>query len=328
MTYIIVDTANTFFRSRHVVRGDTDLKLGMALHIMFNSIKKAWQDFNGTHVVFCLEGRSWRKDFYEPYKRNRAEVRAAMTVQEQEEDKLFWETFDEFKKFITEKTNSTVLQHPRLEADDLIAGFIQNHPTEQHVIISSDSDFYQLLAPNVKQYNGISEELHTIEGIFDKKGKPVIDKKTKEPKKVPNPEWLLFEKCIRGDTSDNIFSAYPGVRTKGTKNKIGLTEAFEDRKSKGFNWNNLMLQRWTDHNGQEHRVYDDYERNRVLIDLSYQPPEIKDIICETINTNCNPKEVSQVGIRMLKFCQSFDMQRIMDSIQQYAEPFQAKYPKV
>ena len=326
MTYIIVDTANTFFRSRHVVRGDTDIKLGMALHIMFNSIKKAWTDFDGKHVVFCLEGRSWRKDFYEPYKRNRAEVRAAMTVREQEEDKLFWETFDEFKNFIIEKSNSTVLQHPQLEADDLIAGFIQNHPNDQHVIISSDSDFYQLLAPNVKQYNGISEELHTINGVFDKKGNPIIDKKTKEPKKAPDPEWLLFEKCIRGDTSDNVFSAFPGVRTKGSKNKVGLLEAFEDRKSKGYNWNNLMLQRWADHNGVEHRVFDDYERNRRLIDLSYQPSEIQDIICQTINANCKPKDISQVGIRMLKFCQSFDMQKIMDNIQQFAEPFQAKYP--
>ncbi len=35
--------------------------LGMAFHITLNSIKKAWQDFGGSHVVFCLEGRSWRK---------------------------------------------------------------------------------------------------------------------------------------------------------------------------------------------------------------------------------------------------------------------------
>jgi hypothetical protein len=83
MTYILVDTANTFFRARHVIRGDADIKLGMALHITFNSIKKAWQDFNGSHVVFCLEGRSWRKDVYKPYKANRAETRAAMTVKEQ-----------------------------------------------------------------------------------------------------------------------------------------------------------------------------------------------------------------------------------------------------
>lgn len=325
MTYILIDTANTFFRSRHTIRGDADIKLGMALHIMFNSIKKAWQDFNGSHVVFCLEGRSWRKDAYNPYKANRAAARAALTVKEIEEDKLFWETFDKFKEFITEKTNCTVLQNPVLEADDLIAGFIQTHPNSQHVIISTDSDFHQLLAPNVKQYNGVTEETHTIDGIFDKKGKLVKDKKTGLPKTVPNPEWLLFEKCMRGDSGDNVFSAYPGVRTKGTKNKVGLQEAFEDRNSKGWAWNNMMLQRWADHEGVEHRVLDDYQRNRTLIDLTAQPEHIRQIIKQTIAEGTAPKDVSQVGIRLLKFCQLYDMKRIMDSIQQYAEPFQAKY---
>jgi 5'-3' exonuclease len=328
MTYIIVDTANTFFRARHTVRGDADIKVGMALHIMFNSVKKAWQDFNGAHVVFCLEGRSWRKDFYKPYKANRAETRAAMTVKEQEEDKLFWETFDAFKEFVETKTNCTVLQHKQLEADDLIAGFIQSHPDADHVIISTDSDFHQLLAPNVKQYNGVAEETHTLEGIFDKKGKLVLDKKTKEPKSIPDPQWLLFEKCIRGDSSDNVFSAYPGVRVKGTKNKVGLQEAFEDRNKKGWAWNNLMLQRWVDHEGKEHKVLDDYNRNVQLIDLNAQPSDIRNIITETIETKiAEPKNISQVGIRLLKFCQLYDMKRIMDSIQNYAEPFQAKYIK-
>ena len=50
--------------------------------------------------MFCLEGRSWRKDFYEPYKRNRQETRDAMTPQQAEEDTVFWEIFDEFKDFI------------------------------------------------------------------------------------------------------------------------------------------------------------------------------------------------------------------------------------
>ena len=231
MTYIIVDTANTFFRARHVVQGNADIKLGMAFHITFNSIKKAWQDFDGSHVVFCLEGRSWRKDFYKPYKANRQETRSAMTVKEQEEDKLFWEAFDEFKNFITEKTNCTVLQHKQLEADDLIAGFIQMHPEAKHVIISTDGDFAQLVSPTVSQYNGVGDLHITHEGTFDAKGKPVKDKKTGEPKAAQDPEWMLFEKCMRGDTSDNVFSAYPGVRTKGSKNKVGLTEAFEDRKT-------------------------------------------------------------------------------------------------
>jgi hypothetical protein len=320
MTYILVDTANTFFRARHVIKGDADIKLGMAFHITLNSIKKAWQDFNGSHVVFCLEGRSWRKDYYEPYKRNRSDARAALTVKEQEEDQLFWESFDKFKEFITEKTNCTVLQHSELEADDLIAGWIQSHPEAKHVIISTDSDFVQLISPTVSQYNGVQEHHITHEGIFDKKGKLVIDNKTKAPKAIPDPQWLLFEKCIRGDSSDNVFSAYPKVR----KNK--LEEAFKDKDNKGFSWNNLMLQRWVDHNGVEHRVLEDYQRNVQLIDLTQQPADIKEKIFGTIKDNIDKeKNINQVGIRLLKFCQLYDLKKISDQAQQYAEPLNARY---
>ena len=320
MTYILVDTANTFFRSRHAINGSADIKLGMAFHITLNSIKKAWTDFDGSHLVFCLEGRSWRKDYYAPYKRNRAESRAAASEREQEEDRIFWEAFDTFKDFISEKTNATVLQNPQLEADDLIAGFIQSHPHDDHVIISTDSDFIQLIAPNVRQYNGITETTYTHEGIFDKKGKRVIDKKTNVEKDLIDPEWVLFEKCMRGDPTDNVFSAYPKVR----KNK--LLEAYNDRNRRGFAWNNLMLQRWVDHNGEEHRVLDDYERNRRLIDLAHQPENIKQVINETITTNSQPKNISQVGIRLMKFCNLYDLKRITENIQQYAEAFQANYP--
>ena len=37
----------------------------------------------------------------------------------------------------------------QLEADDLIAGWVQAHPNDNHVIISTDGDFAQLIAPNV-----------------------------------------------------------------------------------------------------------------------------------------------------------------------------------
>jgi 5'-3' exonuclease len=325
--YILVDTANTFFRARHVIRGDLDTKVGMALHITLNSIKKAWTDFNGSHVVFCLEGRSWRKDYYEPYKRNRSDARSALSPREAEEDRVFWEIFDEFKDFIHTKTNCTVLQNPVLEADDLIAGWVANHPNDNHIIISTDGDFAQLIAPNVKQYNGVSNTTITHEGYFDEKGRPVVDKKTKESKPAPDPQWLLFEKCMRGDTSDNVFSAYPGVRIKGTKNKVGLTEAFEDKKTKGFAWNNLMLQRWVDHDGVEHRVLDDYNRNVTLCDLTAQPDNIKEIINNTIKQACFPKSVTQVGMKLIKFCGKWNMQKIADQSSLYSESLNARYPE-
>jgi len=325
-TYILVDTANTFFRARHVVRGDISEKVGMSLHVILNSVRKAWKDFDGSHVIFCLEGRSWRKDYYAPYKRNRQDARDALSPKDAEEDKVFWETFDDFKDYIHEKTNCTVLQNPQLEADDLIAGWVQSHPDDNHIIISTDGDFAQLIAPNVKQYNGVTGVTTTHEGYFDEKGKRVKDKKTGEEKAAPNPEWLLFEKCMRGDTSDNVFSAYPGVRTKGTKNKVGLTEAFEDRNSKGWAWNNMMLQRWTDHEGAEHRVLDDYSRNITLCDLTAQPENIKQVIKDTIQAEIDKeKNISQVGIRLIKFCATYDLVKVSEQAQSYSDPLNARY---
>lgn len=319
-TYLLFDSANTFFRARHVVRGDdVETKLGLALHICLNSVKKCWERFKADHVVFCFEGRSWRKDFYPAYKQNRKDTRDAMTPAEQEADKLFWETFDELKGFVTDKTNCTTLQESTLEADDLIAGWIQSHPQDNHIIVSSDSDFYQLLAENVSQYNGITDTLITINGFYDDKGSEIIDKKTKQPKQAPNPQWLLFEKCMRGDSSDNVFSAFPKVRT--TK----LKEAFDDRQNQGFVWNNLMLSRWVDHNGNERVVKNEYAINQQLIDLAQQPDNIKITIAETIaNAQNNAKEVANVGIHLLKFCSKHELVRIRDNVKFYAEPFNAR----
>ena len=325
MTYLLVDTANMFFRARHVVRGDAEEKIGMAYHIMFASIAKAWRDFQGKHVIFFLEGRSWRKDVDANYKANLAVARAALTAQEAEEDKMFWEAYDEFTSFLSNKTNCTVLQQQRCEADDFIARWIQLHKDEKHVIVSSDSDFYQLIAPNVQIYNGISKQTITHEGFFDEKGKKIKDKKTKEELPAPDPEWLLFEKCMRGDVSDNIFSAFPGVRTKGSKNKVGLQEAFSDRNGKGYNWNNLMLQRWVDHNGNEHRVKDRYEANKQLIDLTCQPDDIKEVLDVSIQTQVQKEIQGQVGLHLLKFCGKWNLAKISDDVKTHSDYLSAGY---
>jgi 5'-3' exonuclease len=315
MRYVLIDTANMFFRARHGAfrASDTWEKIGFALHVTLMSANKVATRFKADHVVFALEGRSWRKDFYEPYKKNRAVARAALTEAEQDEDKMFWETYDALTKYLAERTNCSVIQCPTAEGDDVIARWIALHPQDEHIIISSDTDFVQLIAPNVTQYNGISDEHITLEGYFDAKGKAVIDKKKQEPKTIPDPKWLLFEKCMRGDTSDNVFSAYPGVRTKGTKNKVGLQEAFEDKDKQGYNWNNMMLQRWTDHNGQEHRVLDDYNRNVALIDLTAQPQEVKDRVDTCIHEQMSHKDVGQVGVRFMQFCGKYDLIKCSES---------------
>jgi hypothetical protein len=87
-----------------------------------------------------------------------------------------------------------------------------------------------------------------------------------------------------------------------------------------------MLQRWSDHEGIEHRVLDDYQRNVKLCDLTAQPDDIKVIINDTIKTATTAeKNISQVGIRLLKFCAEYDLQKISESIQSYADPLNARY---
>jgi hypothetical protein len=90
----------------------------------------------------------------------------------------------------------------------------------------------------------------------------------------------------------------------------------------------MMLQRWTDHEGVEHRVLDDYNRNVQLCDLTAQPEDIKALMKETIeNATTADKNISQVGIRLLKLCSEFDLVKISEQIQSYAEPLNARYTK-
>ena len=325
-TYLLVDTMNTFFRARHVVRGDAETKIGMAIHITLNAINKCYRKFNADHVLFALEGRSWRKDFYTPYKKNRTDKRAAQSPSEQEEDALFFEAYDDFLKFISERTNCSAMQCEIAEADDIIARFIALHPEDTHIIVSSDTDFVQLVSPTVHQYNGITNELIKLDGVVDDEGKPVLDKKTGEQKVPADPQYQLFKKCMRGDPTDNVFSAYPGVREKGSSKKVGLMEAYADKDTKGFNWNNLMLQRWVDHNEVEHRVLDDYERNRVLVDLTAQPDDIKAKIAETIANGMTVKQQQMIGAQFLKFCGKYNLVKLSDNAASMSHWMSASYP--
>lgn len=327
MKYALIDTANTFFRARHIASRNSDTweKIGMALHLTLASVNQVVRTHKIDHVVFMLEGRSWRKDYYKPYKANRKLDESAMTEAEIEENKMFWETYEMFTTFLREKTNVSVLREPNAEADDLIARFITLHPNDTHYIISSDTDYIQLISENVFQYNGVSNEFITLEGYFKDNGKPVIDKKTKEHKLLEDPEYLLFKKCMRGDSTDNVFSAYPGVREKGSKNKVGLLEAFADRNKQGFHWNNMMLQRWLDHNGEEQRVRDCYERNRTLIDLNAQPQEVKDKVDFAIRNGVRIVTTPQVGVHLMKFCGKYELNKISDQAETYAKWLNSPY---
>ena len=137
--------------------------------------------------------------------------------------------------------------------------------------------------------------------------------KKHKSKEVPDPKWLLFEKCVRGDTPDNIFSVLPGARKKGSKNKTGMLEAFADMERGGFDYNNFMLQRWVDHNDEEHRVIDDFERNKILIDFTQQPDEIKAGIRDVFAESPAKIKYRMLVYSFMKFCNKWNMPKLTES---------------
>lgn len=340
--FIHTDGHNLFYRQIKSTNPSLglDSMIGMALHLILNSMKKEYKKWGGTHTVFYCEGRSWRKDIYPGYKAQRKVAFAQQTPKEQEDHKILVEAFDDFVQYLDEKTNITVLHNPGAEADDMISIFIESHPNDQHVLISSDSDFIQLLRyPNVMLYDPVKDIQIKRDGIYDDDGnrlefkldgKAKIKVGKKNPDFVCDPKWYeyaLFLKCIRGDTTDNIFSAYPGVREKGTKTSVGVIEAFKDMEGKGYAWNNFMLQKWLDEEQQEQRVKERYEFNKKLIDLQEIPEEVKakslEIISEAVTRK--PVPAVEIGVGFMRFCGQWDLKRIGDNSEAFMPMMKSKY---
>jgi 5'-3' exonuclease len=328
MNYALIDTANTFFRARHVASRNTDPeeKAAFALHLTLSSINQAVRLYNIDHVVVCLEGRSFRKAMYAPYKKNRVVDEKSQTEAEIEENRMFWQTYESLTDYFKDRTNITVLRHEEAEADDMIARFIALHPSDNHWIISTDQDYIQCLNERVHIFNGVEGHRISLDGYWKENGKPVIDKKTKVQKVLEGtPEYLLWRKICRGDSSDNIFPAYPGVREKGTKNKIGIKEAFEDRDKMGFAYNNFMLQKFVDHEGLEHRVREDFQRNRALIDLTAQPEDMKQKFDQRIRESVRVTTTPQVGVHFLRFCGKYKLEKLSQNAETFSKWLNAPY---
>lgn len=341
-TFIHTDGHNLFHRQINMTNPalGLDSMIGMALHLILNSMNKEYSKWNGTHTVFYLEGRSWRKDAYVGYKANRAAAFAQQTPKEQEDRKILMEAFNDFTAYLIEQTNVTVLRNPKAEADDMIAVFVEAHPDDNHVLISSDSDFFQLLRyPNIMLYDPVKDIQIRQDGIFDDDGNRLAftitsDGKIKAGKKDPNfvcedkwYEYALFLKCIRGDKTDNIFSAYPGVREKGTKKSVGIREAYKDSINKGYDWNNFMQQKWIDHNQEEKIVKEQYELNSSLIDLSKIPSNIKTECLGVIANETGRKNLpaSDIGFAFMKFCGRWDLKRIGNNPGPFTNMLKARY---
>ena len=302
---------NTGFHGiKNMYNGDNHIG---GLYHFLNTLRKLIDSYVITKVVVFWDGKENTKprtQLYPEYKLNRRlKVKPKEDLDSYARQKLRTQEYLE-ELYVRQATFKWC------EADDCIGYYCHNNKEEEIIILTSDRDLLQLISKKV------SLHVISLNKVFR-----FNDKVPLEGVYIPSNNVRLV-KTICGDSSDNIFSAYPGVRTKSTKKRIGLLEAFEDMDSKGYAWNNLMLQHWTDHNELEHRVLDDYERNKQLIDLTQQPDSIKESTNHTINTTITSKDVGGVGIHFLRFCGKYDLVSISNQPDQYANWLNKTYKGV
>jgi hypothetical protein len=280
--------------------------------------------------VIVSDSKSWRNDYYKFYKSKRKDIQQKKSQSEISEDEMFFKAHDELLNFFDEKTNITVLKKHPLESDDLIAFWIEIHKNDNHIIVSTDSDFYQLLKyENVKIFDGIKNLILSKNKIIDLKNKEkeitiktdgkISLKNNNKSKNINNEnnkkiqddwyDWCSFIKLIRGDIGDGITSCFPRIKTSLLK------KIYEDKKVNGFHWINFLEQDTYDIvTEKKAKVKELYERNKLLISLDSQPDHIKETGYSYIKEKIeNPKNIENIGFNFLKFCKKYDLERIKEN---------------
>lgn len=297
MKFLCFDISNLLYRTFFVQRDEDDETLaGMATHSALLTLNKYFKLYKPDKVVMAYDRRSWRKDYTasdkcvskKPYKGNR---RQDMTPAQQLKYQRFIEHLREFEALIAEHTTIISLVEDDLEADDLIAGFCQKFrdPSNEVIVISTDTDLLQLLRYEsvriISPVDGKDQMLAEFDG---------------------NPELYVFTKCLRGDPTDNVQSAYPRVHM--TK----IRKAFEDP----YERTQMMQKTWTNQDKVEFKVQTLFEENQILIDLEKQPEDIRELITAAVAAAVAKQRKFSL-FHIMRFIGKYKLVKIKESIDNF-----------
>lgn len=179
------------------------------LHGMLNTCIKLERMFQTLELAFFFDSKdlSKRRAILPTYKQGRLKARQNEDEEMQEVRKSSYKQVINFYNLLKQAGCKNVYGVPGYEADDLIASAVWNQwdtasSTTRLVIISSDSDLYQLLQNGkVCMYNPATDRYYTESRFHDDYG-------------IPTRDWPLV-KAIAGCPADSI---------KGVKG-VGITSA-------------------------------------------------------------------------------------------------------
>jgi hypothetical protein len=298
MKYLVFDISNLLYRTFFAHHTEDDITIaGLATHSALLTLNKYYRQHKPHKIVMAFDRSSWRKEYTaspdclskKPYKGNR---RQGMTPRQKVKYEQFCKHLSEFEVIMRDHTSIITLANDGLEADDLVAGFVQVtslEPDNHVTIISADQDYIQLLGyPNVTLIDPASGKPRTLEEWNN------------------DPEYFLFEKCLRGDPGDNVQAALPRVRS--TTIKKAYTDAFERA--------NMMNETWKAPDGTEFVVKKLFAENQLLMDLRCQPEDIQTKIVVTILTAMkNPGVFSY--FHFMKFLGRYELKKVAESADQF-----------
>lgn len=187
---LLLDANNLIYRARYSAKfareGDAAI-----VYSFFRSLKPILEKFKPDVCYFVRDGsRAGRNDLLPGYKQNR----------KYDHDESFLNQKKMIEDMIQEYFPIILCRDKNLEADDLI-GYLVNeiHTNDECVVVSSDTDFIQLLQSheNCVLYNPI----------------------TKKNRENPSYDYITW-KSLRGDGADNI----PGIPRVGDKTAEKLSK--------------------------------------------------------------------------------------------------------
>jgi hypothetical protein len=217
-------------------------------HMVLNSLRAVNKRFNKTHgqLIVCADSRSWRKDAFAYYKKNREKDRETTGVNWDEINGLLNTIADE----LAENLPYPVVKVNGAEADDIIAT-LSTSIQDKNIIVSGDKDFMQLQKyPHITQWSPRKAKLM----------------------KCPDPVAYLQEHILLGDNSDGIPNFLSDDDTFVTDGK--RQRAVQKKKLKG----------WTENDPKDwatEQQLRNYNRNKILIDFECIPDTLRDEILDT-----------------------------------------------
>ena len=246
----LVDFSQIFIGSYMTASKFTKVDMDVIRPAVLNVLRLYRTKFSsefGELILCCDDRKSWRKELFPNYKASRKKTRSAAPIDWEN----LYECLNQLKEELTEWFPYKLIQVDKAEADDIVAILVELI-NERTLILSSDKDFVQLHRFNVRQYSPMQKKF--VEG---------------------DAKWSLHEKLVKGDVGDGV----PNIMSD---DNVFIDEGRRQKpitKKKVDAWFELDPDMYCDA-----EMLRNYNRNKMLVDLSEVPESIRINITKQFET--------------------------------------------